>query len=515
MPTGYTPQSSIDRRKTLMNQLRQTPMNDTGKKTDWGRGLAHMLRQYQAGQMGREQEAEISRNAEIEQSEMAALMSRVGNPDAQSAQAAPDFSNMAITEGMDQGMVQGAQNNAASTPALPAFADMPATSPMAQALKQQQVLGNAASDRAAAQKMTELEYGRGSDAIKVGQQSKNRLSEILAQGVEQRLTQADKGVSVSDGSTLVRAGDGEIRYENGKEFGTTGGSDGSPSSAVMQVYKAMTGKLTTDTREEKELLYRLARGVQAKNVGGSIEEVGMPSFFDAKAATTDAAGNPLAAAVAGAAQSIPTTLAPKDELSHLSAAEKAKVLGRAEGEKEVGRGKFESTLASTFEKNGFLGKKINDARSNSGAWTTGLIGSVTSNIPGTSAYNLNQTLETIRANMGFDKLAEMKNNSPNGGALGQVSDRENLLLQAVWGSLQQSQSKEQFESNLDDLETQIQASWRRVATAYEKYYGAPFDASELELWGTENSSNKVGKDAHNASIARQKKIADMKAKLGE
>jgi len=38
MPTGYTPQSSIDRRKTLMNQLRQTPMNDTGKKTDWGRG---------------------------------------------------------------------------------------------------------------------------------------------------------------------------------------------------------------------------------------------------------------------------------------------------------------------------------------------------------------------------------------------------------------------------------------------------------------------------------------------
>jgi len=96
MPTGYTPQSSLDRRKALMNQLRQTPMNDTGKKTDWGRGLAHMLRQYQAGQMGREQEAEISRNSEIEQSEMAALMSRVGNPDAQEAQAAQDFGGMDV-----------------------------------------------------------------------------------------------------------------------------------------------------------------------------------------------------------------------------------------------------------------------------------------------------------------------------------------------------------------------------------------------------------------------------------
>ena len=158
MPTGYTPQSSIDRRKTLMNQLRQTPMNDTGKKTDWGRGLAHMLRQYQAGSMGREQEAEISRNSEIEQSEMAALMSRVGNPDAQEAQAAQDFGGMDVFKestinggtvgAMDANVIQGAQNNAASTPALPAFADMPATSPMAQALKQQQVLGNAASDRA-------------------------------------------------------------------------------------------------------------------------------------------------------------------------------------------------------------------------------------------------------------------------------------------------------------------------------------------------------------------------------
>ena len=115
MPTGYTPQSSIDRRKTLMNQLRQTPMNDTGKKTDWGRGLAHMLRQYQAGSMGREQEAEISRNSELSTQDNALLAELIQDP---KGNAAPDFSNMAITEGMDQGMVQGAQNNAVDLPSI-------------------------------------------------------------------------------------------------------------------------------------------------------------------------------------------------------------------------------------------------------------------------------------------------------------------------------------------------------------------------------------------------------------
>jgi len=181
MPTGYTPQSSIDRRKALMNQLRQTPMNDTGKKTDWGRGLAHMLRQYQAGQMGREQEAEISRNSEIEQSEMADLVSGILNPGASKAQ---DFGSMGVFQGgapqpkadpsqsggqgidpyssavsgigqdlgsrmsggeaVDPAMLAGAQENAVSTPAL---GDRKYSSPMAQKLQMQQVIGNAGASR--------------------------------------------------------------------------------------------------------------------------------------------------------------------------------------------------------------------------------------------------------------------------------------------------------------------------------------------------------------------------------
>jgi hypothetical protein len=69
-------------------------------------------------------------------------------------------------------------------------------------------------------------------------------------------------------------------------------------------------------------------------------------------------------------------------------------------------------------------------------------------IPGSDAYNLGQRLETIRANVGFKELTSMRAASPTGGALGQVTERELAFLQAVEGSLDQSQSPSELMSNL-------------------------------------------------------------------
>jgi len=68
--------------------------------------------------------------------------------------------------------------------------------------------------------------------------------------------------------------------------------------------------------------------------------------------------------------------------------------------------------------------------------------------PGTPQHDLGSLLDTVKANIGFDKLQSMRENSPTGGALGQVSNFENELLQAVRGSLQQSQSADQLKQNL-------------------------------------------------------------------
>jgi len=91
---------------------------------------------------------------------------------------------------------------------------------------------------------------------------------------------------------------------------------------------------------------------------------------------------------------------------------------------------------------------------NPGGWlpTTGYGGQKLMNTGGTAANDLRATLETIKANVAFDKLQQMRASSPTGGALGAVSDKEMSLLSAALTSLDQTQSAEQLTQNLDNLE---------------------------------------------------------------
>ena len=83
---------------------------------------------------------------------------------------------------------------------------------------------------------------------------------------------------------------------------------------------------------------------------------------------------------------------------------------------------------------------------------TGVTGAAASRIDSTRAGRLKNRLETIKSNIGFDKLQAMRDASPTGGALGQVSEFENRLLQAVFGSLVQAQRGEDLLYNLNRLE---------------------------------------------------------------
>lgn len=80
--------------------------------------------------------------------------------------------------------------------------------------------------------------------------------------------------------------------------------------------------------------------------------------------------------------------------------------------------------------------------------TTGASGAVLGRIPGTGAYDLDKTIDTIKANIGFTELQAMRAASPTGGALGQIAVRELDFLQAALGSLDRGQSRPQLERNL-------------------------------------------------------------------
>lgn len=91
-------------------------------------------------------------------------------------------------------------------------------------------------------------------------------------------------------------------------------------------------------------------------------------------------------------------------------------------------------------------------------------------LPETDARALNNYLSTIKANIGFDKLQQMRDNSPTGGALGQVSEFENKLLQAVNGALDPKQ-KDQLIANLSIIKEMYPLVLAERKEAFEHDYG--------------------------------------------
>lgn len=63
-------------------------------------------------------------------------------------------------------------------------------------------------------------------------------------------------------------------------------------------------------------------------------------------------------------------------------------------------------------------------------------------------HNLAQPLDTLKAIVGFERLEQMREESPTGGALGQVSNMEIRFLQSTQGSLDQFQDSKALKANI-------------------------------------------------------------------
>ncbi|WP_226552980.1 cell wall hydrolase [Celeribacter naphthalenivorans] len=131
------------------------------------------------------------------------------------------------------------------------------------------------------------------------------------------------------------------------------------------------------------------------------------------------------------------------------------------------------------------------------AGTTGFFGGLMDNFGGTNAHDLQNTLRTVQANIGFDRLQQMREASPTGGALGAVSERELTELQAVLGSIQQSQSKEQLQRNLNRLKD-VYSGIMEKASAYPNaaqfgFGGAQQDGPSQGATATHRFNPETGK----------------------
>jgi hypothetical protein len=152
---------------------------------------------------------------------------------------------------------------------------------------------------------------------------------------------------------------------------------------------------------------------------------------------------------------------------NLQETERQKVVGRETGERQANSGKALAALQSADEKSSILVDTVTRAKALVGPMTTGA-GALLSNIPGTSARDLSALTDTLKANAGFQELQTMRDNSPTGGALGQVAVQELAMLQATVTSLDQAQTPEQFMQALNNFEQFVVGSKERRRAAYEQ-----------------------------------------------
>lgn len=105
-----------------------------------------------------------------------------------------------------------------------------------------------------------------------------------------------------------------------------------------------------------------------------------------------------------------------------------------------------------------------DANDNGGWGETGATGELMRNMPrmlgGGPAKDLSANIATIDANNAFNRLMQMRQDSPTGGAVGNVSDADMALLKSTTSNLDPNQSHEQFMRNLAEQKT----AWLHVLT---------------------------------------------------
>ena len=276
-------------------------------------------------------------------------------------------------------------------------------------------------------------------------------------------------IALNDGRIVQVGSDGSARIlgEVGTEIGAftpTGGAapilaTQAPAGATMPTANAMPS----------------ADSLRFGNAAISAPVPGMTAPAAAAVAPAPAAAAAAPAAAAAAAPAI-------NPFAGVTPEQKAEATARVAKQKILP--KVRQTVRALEDKTQIVDDAITEAITLADVTTTGPAGSILSNVPGTPAFRLKTILDTIRANVGFDALSEMRQNSPTGGALGNVSDMENRLLQATIAAMEQGLDSASLKANLEKVRNARNGTLKRVKEAFDidfgNAYAAPADSNGIE-----------------------------------
>jgi hypothetical protein len=118
--------------------------------------------------------------------------------------------------------------------------------------------------------------------------------------------------------------------------------------------------------------------------------------------------------------------------------------------------------------------------------TGGIMGRIGST--GKEATSAQADLDQIIAKAGFDALQQMRNASPTGGALGNVSDREGKRLEASAAAMSQAQGTKAFKDKLDRFMADLERAKKSIKSAFDaQYAGVKSAPAKSDGWTIEEN----------------------------
>jgi hypothetical protein len=155
-----------------------------------------------------------------------------------------------------------------------------------------------------------------------------------------------------------------------------------------------------------------------------------------------------------------------------SAEASGKTTGTGDAQRALDRPSAQARLDAASQKIDLFIKKAGDIVADpSLSRATGLMAYIPS-VYGGGAKNAENAIEALKGQLGFNELQDMRANSPTGGALGNVTERELSFLQNSLLSLERSQSPDQYRANLLDLIEYANGMRARLRRAFEQTYAS-------------------------------------------
>ncbi len=294
---------------------------------------------------------------------------------------------------------------------------------------------------------------------------------------ETATTRLPNGDVATKKTVLAQVGDEAVPVSTDSSTGPFALMPGVPSD--LRAFLAGTANMTPEQRDQALLV---KYGLQARPSGAAIqykEVVGADGITRLVAVDPRAVGAQVVGSGetygTGVGASAPGTAAPvaqnaavfASQPAATVAAEKATATQQAQlqADRQAKLPKAQAALASLEGKNALIDQTIEEARALVGPFTVGY-GSLLDRLPTSDARALKAKIDTIRANIGFDALQEMRQNSPTGGALGSVSDYEGQNLQGTLAKLDTGLDSKEFLAALDRVQQARRGTLERIKSSY-------------------------------------------------